>query len=296
MTVLEDLQNYLAYMETVGFGNLQVPADLFARTARRSPAERTASRAAPSQSMPTFAPPPANPLADGTRAVAEKPAPAKAAAAPSLLSIMDMMKGPALESEDNQAKADQVGGETKVDRLRNLYQTFHACQACALGTTRNRFVFGEGDPEASLMFIGEGPGRDEDMAGRPFVGAAGQLLNRIIEAMGFRRDQVFIANVVKCRPPQNRKPLPDETSACTPILVKQIEFVNPKIIVALGATPFCFLKGQNVSIMRHRGQFFKWRDYRVMPTFHPAYILRNPVSKRDVWDDMKKVLAELKKS
>ncbi|CAM2007457.1 uracil-DNA glycosylase [Acanthopleuribacter pedis] len=294
MAVLQDLQEYLKYMEVVGFESLSLDESPFAALLAdlQQPAARGAAHAPPPRPIHA-APPPPNPLGERKPAAKAAPAPAPKAAA-NLMSIMNMVQGPLLEKEDNRAKADAIQGADKVECLRKTYQVFHECQACALGTTRTHFVFGEGNPDADLMFIGEGPGFDEDRTGRPFVGKAGQLLERIIDAMGYRRDTVFIANIVKCRPPNNRKPLPDEVAACAPILEKQIEFVNPKVIVALGATPFSFLKGANMSITRHRGQFFNWRDWMVMPTFHPAYILRNPVAKRDVWEDMKKVMAKLK--
>ncbi len=294
MAVLQDLQDYLEYMEVVGFENLVLDESPFAALLAEyrqaaAPSPRPSAVPPPARHA---APPPPLPAAERKQAKSEKPARPKAAA--NLMSIMNMVQGPLLEKEDNRAKAAAIQGEDKIDCLRKTYQTFHQCQACALGTTRTHFVFGEGNPDADLLFIGEGPGFDEDRTGRPFVGKAGQLLDRIIEAMGYRRDKVFIANIVKCRPPNNRKPLPDEVAACSPILEKQIEYVNPKVIVALGATPFSWLKGANMSITRHRGQFFNWRDYMVMPTFHPAYILRNPVAKRDVWEDMQKVMAKLK--
>lgn len=294
MAVLQDLQDYLEYMEVVGFENLVLDESPFAALLsddQQTPAPSRRPSAVPPAGGHA-APPPPLAAAERKPAKADKPARPKAAA--NLMSIMNMVQGPLLEKEDNRAKAAAIQGEDKIDCLRKTYQVFHQCQACALGTTRTHFVFGEGNPDADLLFIGEGPGFDEDRTGRPFVGKAGQLLDRIIEAMGYRRDKVFIANIVKCRPPNNRKPLPDEVAACSPILEKQIEYVHPKVIVALGATPFSWLKGANMSITRHRGQFFNWRDYLVMPTFHPAYILRNPVAKREVWEDMQKVMAKLK--
>ena len=168
------------------------------------------------------------------------------------------------------------------------------CRRCKLCEKRTTIVFGTGDPLARLMFVGEGPGHDEDLQGLPFVGKAGQLLNQIIQAMGLRREQVYIANVVKCRPPDNRAPQPDETAACTPFLFRQIEIIRPAVIVALGSPSAQALLETSVGITKIRGTFRSFRDIPVMPTFHPAYLLRNPAAKREVWEDMKKVMALLK--
>jgi DNA polymerase len=143
------------------------------------------------------------------------------------------------------------------------------------------------------MFIGEAPGADEDARGEPFVGRAGQLLTKIIEAMGMKRNEVYIANVLKCRPPENRTPLPDETLNCLPYLEKQIELIHPKVIVALGATALRALLDIQIGITKMRGNWYNYRDIPIMPTFHPAYLLRNPPAKKAVWQDMKAVLAKL---
>ncbi|MGQ9692428.1 MAG: uracil-DNA glycosylase [Thermaceae bacterium] len=151
------------------------------------------------------------------------------------------------------------------------------CTACRLVEGRTQVVFGEGHPDAQLMFVGEGPGEEEDRQGRPFVGKAGQLLDRILEAAGIPREEVYITNIVKCRPPQNRTPLPDEAKACTARwLVKEIEHVRPQIIVPLGAVAAEFFLGEKASITRVRGQWFHWQGIRIFPMFHPAYLLRNP--------------------
>jgi DNA polymerase len=169
------------------------------------------------------------------------------------------------------------------------------CTRCKLSQGRTNIVFGVGSPTAEILFIGEGPGRDEDLQGEPFVGAAGKLLTRIIEAMGLRREEVYIANVVKCRPPQNRDPEPDEVAACSPFLFQQIASIRPRIIVGLGRPAVTTLLGAppKLPITRLRG---RWLTYRgqipIMPTFHPAYLLRNPAAKREVWEDMKEVVAE----
>ena len=167
------------------------------------------------------------------------------------------------------------------------------CTQCGLCEKRTQVVFGEGNPNADLMFIGEGPGYDEDIQGRPFVGKAGQLLTKIIEAMGLKRSDVYIANCVKCRPPQNRNPLPDEIAACNPYLKRQIDLIQPKVICALGKFAAQTLLGTERPISRLRGQFEDYQGIKLMPTFHPAYLLRNPQDKKLVWQDMQKIMADL---
>jgi len=161
------------------------------------------------------------------------------------------------------------------------------CTRCKLHTLgRSQVVFGVGSPSADLMFVGEAPGADEDIQGEPFVGKAGQLLTRIIEAIGLKREEVYIANVIKCRPPGNRNPEPDEVAECEPFLFRQIDAVRPKVIVALGKFAAQCLLRSDVPITRLRGKEFAYRDAILIPTFHPAYLLRNPPAKREVWEDM----------
>ncbi len=167
------------------------------------------------------------------------------------------------------------------------------CKKCPLWETRTQTVPGQGNAAPEIMFIGEGPGEDEDLQGLAFVGKAGQLLTKIIEAMGFTRDQVFIGNIVKCRPPGNRVPLPDEREACLPFLKEQIALLRPAVIVALGATAVKGLLGIETGITKLRGKWLEYEGAPLMPTFHPAYLLRNPSAKREVWDDMKQVLARI---
>lgn len=165
------------------------------------------------------------------------------------------------------------------------------CKLCTLG--RSQTVFGVGNPKARLMFVGEAPGEEEDRRGEPFVGRAGQLLTKIIEAIGLSREQVYIANVIKCRPPENRNPEPDEVAACEPYLFRQIDVISPTVIVPLGKfAAQCLLKTAD-PITRLRGRTFDYRGTTLIPTFHPAYLLRNPSAKREVWEDMKKVRAIL---
>ena len=169
------------------------------------------------------------------------------------------------------------------------------CTRCRLhGLGRQKIVYGVGNPSADLMFVGEAPGADEDIQGEPFVGRAGQLLTKIIEAMGFRREDVYIANLIKCRPPSNRNPEPDEVMQCEPFLLRQIDVVKPKVIVALGKFAAQALLRTTDPITRLRGREFKYRDAILMPTYHPAYLLRTPSAKREVWEDMKRVSAILK--
>ena len=165
------------------------------------------------------------------------------------------------------------------------------CKLCALG--RKQIVFGVGNPNANLMFVGEAPGRDEDIQGIPFVGRAGQKLTQIIEAIGLKREDVYIANVIKCRPPENRNPEPDEVEQCEPFLFRQVDTIKPKVIVALGTFAAKSLLKSNESISRLRGRVFEYRGAKLVPTFHPAFLLRNPSCRREVWEDMKKVRALL---
>jgi DNA polymerase len=168
------------------------------------------------------------------------------------------------------------------------------CRRCRLCEGRTNIVFGVGDPGARLMFVGEGPGADEDARGEPFVGRAGQLLTRIIESMGLARGEVYIANVVKCRPPENRTPRPDEIATCSPFLFQQIRSIKPRVLVCLGTPATQTVLGTRATITHLRGRFREIDGIRIMPTYHPAYLLRNPAAKKEVWEDMKQVIAFLK--
>lgn len=169
------------------------------------------------------------------------------------------------------------------------------CQRCKLAPTRNQIVFGVGSESADLMFIGEGPGAEEDRRGEPFVGRAGQLLDKMINAMGWTRETVYIANVVKCRPPNNRDPEPDEVEQCEPFLARQIDAIRPRMIVTLGKPAAHLILKTRAPIGALRGRFQRYRGIPVMPTFHPAYLLRSPERKADTWKDLKKVIAELRR-
>jgi DNA polymerase len=180
--------------------------------------------------------------------------------------------------------------------LESLQRFMAGCTRCKLAKTRTNLVFGQGSPRAKLMFVGEAPGYDEDLQGLAFVGKAGQLLTKIIEAIGMTRDDVYIANVLKSRPPNNRNPEKDEVAACMPFLEEQIRLISPKVIVTLGTFATQAVLGTDEPIGRLRGRWQAGRGYRVMPTFHPAFLLRSPDRKRDVWEDMKKVRDRLAES
>jgi len=178
--------------------------------------------------------------------------------------------------------------------LEDVRNDLGECTRCGLSVTRKNIVFGSGSSDADLMFVGEAPGADEDQQGVPFVGRAGQLLTRIIQAIDLQREQVYIANILKCRPPQNRDPQPDEVNSCEPFLFRQIETIKPMIVVALGKYAAQTLIRTKTPISRLRGTFVEFRGIQLMPTFHPSYLLRNPSAKREVWEDMKRVRDELR--
>ncbi|MDH5753255.1 MAG: uracil-DNA glycosylase [Deltaproteobacteria bacterium] len=178
----------------------------------------------------------------------------------------------------------------QISTLESLQVQYRACPRCALARTRNRLVFGVGHEAARLLFIGEGPGADEDSQGLPFVGRAGRLLTGFISALGLTRDDVYITNVVKCRPPENRNPEPDETASCMPILKKQIELINPRIIVTLGNVPLRALQPDAPGITKARGIPLQLDGRTILPTYHPSYLLRNPAGIPDCWRDFRKAL------
>ena len=179
--------------------------------------------------------------------------------------------------------------------LEQLYQEALVCRKCPLCEARTNMVFGEGDPHARLMFIGEGPGFEEDRSGRPFVGKAGQLLDKMILAMQFTREEVYICNIVKCRPPGNRAPMPEEAAACLQYLEQQIKLVSPEAIVLLGATAAHYLLNKTEGITRLRGKWLEYNGIPVMPTFHPAFLLRQESAKREAWLDLQQVMAKFNK-
>jgi uracil-DNA glycosylase len=183
---------------------------------------------------------------------------------------------------------------TRKERLNlaSIRQELGECTRCRLHEGRNHVVFGEGDPHAALVFVGEGPGREEDLQGKPFVGRAGELLTRIIESIELTREEVYIANIVKCRPPKNRDPKPDEIQTCLPFLMRQLEAIKPRIICCLGTFAAQTLLGTEERISSLRGHFHPYKGAKLMPTYHPAFLLRNPQFKKDVWEDMKRIREE----
>jgi uracil-DNA glycosylase len=206
----------------------------------------------------------------------QKPAPSATilpnAAGPSLFEALDRIEG---------------------DTLPRISSDIGDCTRCKLHKGRTKIVFGVGNPNADLMFVGEGPGRDEDLSGEPFVGRAGKLLTDMIRAMGLERQDVYIANVVKCRPPENRLPEKDEIATCSPFLMRQIDAIKPKVICTLGSCSAQTLLQTTQGISRFRGEWFEFRGAKLMPTYHPAYLLRNPGAKPEVWKDLQKVMAVL---
>jgi len=186
-----------------------------------------------------------------------------------------------------------VAPKDKAAALEAIRKDIGPCERCELSKARNNIVFGDGDPNARLMFVGEGPGADEDAQGLPFVGRAGQLLNNMISAMGLRRDQVYIANIVKCRPPQNRVPEPVEANTCVPFLFRQIDVIRPEVIVALGATAATYMLGGKSPLSALRGRIHQARGAKLIVTYHPAYLLRDPRQKKEAWADLQIAMSEL---
>jgi uracil-DNA glycosylase family 4 len=207
-------------------------------------------------------------------------------------------EGPPAGVKSSEARVQPTTGEDGSNVLQEIAKKILACTLCPLSQGRTNAVPGEGNSRAELMFVGEGPGADEDSQGRPFVGRAGQLLTRIITAMGYKREDVYITNIVKCRPPKNRTPAREEADACKPYLIAQIEAIAPRIIVSLGKVATDFFHPSPTGMTKLRGQFVEYGKILVMPTFHPSYIVRNEGNKelkKLVWQDMKQVLAVLSK-
>lgn len=212
-----------------------------------------------------------------------------------------MLKGMGVErlgcSEDALRKLDFQGkpqpAVKSVESLEAIRADIGECTRCELSRRRTKLVFGEGNPQAVLMFVGEAPGQEEDRTGRPFVGRSGQLLTKIIEAMQLKREEVYIGNVIKCRPPGNRTPLPEEIQICRPFLERQIQVIRPKFLCTLGAVATHALMRTAEPISRMRGKFFDYRGIRLLPTYHPSYLLKNPEKKRETWEDMKRIMAAM---
>jgi DNA polymerase len=210
-----------------------------------------------------------------------------------LKAYLEYLKGMGIEvlpvSEEKVKKTITPEAPTLAPTLEEIRKELGDCRRCKLHPTRRTIVFGEGNKKARLMFVGEGPGYDEDVQGRPFVGRAGQLLTKIIQSIHLEREEVYIANIIKCRPPQNRNPEPDEIGSCSPFLIKQIQAIQPKIICALGTFATQTLLKTDAKITSLRGRTFDFHGIKILPTYHPAFLLRNPDRKREVWEDMKQI-------
>jgi uracil-DNA glycosylase family 4 len=287
--VLEDLRRHLLWQQEEGGRFLQVDARVAAE-ARAAGLPRpaalarppVASKAAPAPQAPPPAAPPTPPRAAAP--LAERPL-ATRVQAPAPAALLEV---PAQTRPFAGPLPGGVEGERPL--LDDIRRELGDCRRCKLCTGRKNIVFGSGNPRAELVFVGEGPGESEDQQGVPFVGAAGQLLTKMIEAMGYRRDDIYICNVVKCRPPGNRNPEPDEVAACEPFLRAQLKAIQPKAIVALGKFAAQTLLRDTTAISRLRGTWREYEGIQLMPTFHPAYLLRQPAEKRKAWEDLQQVM------
>jgi uracil-DNA glycosylase family 4 len=261
-TPREKLEAWLRYYDDLNLGAFYTDR----RTMGKRPIQRTAENAS--------AAPPATqkPIAVAPPKVAPPVSVLPIVSAPSLFEAIDRVEN---------------------DTLERIREDLGECTRCRLHKQRNKIVFGQGNPRAELVFVGEGPGHDEDVQGLAFVGRAGKLLTQMIEAMGLTREQVYICNVVKCRPPENRKPEDDEVATCSPYLYRQLDVIAPKAIVCLGGTAAQELLKTKDSISRYRGTWFDFRNTKLLATYHPAYLLRNPNAKGEVWKDLQKVMAHL---
>lgn len=272
--ILRQTRDYLGALQEDGVTRVDVSLEAAARLAPkpRQPAAGRGPAAAQGGTRPAVRPPVAAPIPvrGAPRPVVPRPA---TPVAPS--------------------PADAAPGDPVVVELRRIASVVARCAKCPLHKERMRTVPGQGNPHPDILFVGEAPGADEDRQGVPFVGDAGQLLAKMIEAMGLTRDEVFIANTVKCHPPANRKPAPDEVAACLPYLREQIALLRPKVIVALGAVATQALLGVDTKISDLRGQWQRFENIDLMPTYHPAYLLRMPAAKREVWADLLGVLKRL---
>lgn len=241
-------------------------------------------------SPPSMTEPVTAPLVQSVR---EVPAPPLVPPAPKIFTPQESEIPPRKPFPPAPPVAAAVAPTDRVAALKIIRDEIGDCVRCRLSAGRNKIVFADGDPNARLFFVGEGPGADEDAQGLPFVGRAGQLLNNMISAMGLKREEVYIANVVKCRPPQNRTPEPDEAHTCSPFLFRQIDVVRPEIIVALGATAATYLLGGKSSLSSLRGRIHQVRGAKLIVTYHPAFLLRDPRQKKEAWKDLQIAMVEL---
>jgi uracil-DNA glycosylase family 4 len=277
-TQREKLEAWLRYYDDLDLGAFYTDR----RTMGKRPKKQAAANAPAQTSATTPASKPATQTAKKPVAPAAEPIMPQKIAPP--VFVLPIVNVPSLFEA-----VERVEGDT-LERIR---EDLGDCTRCRLHKQRNKIVFGAGNARAELVFVGEGPGHDEDMQGLPFVGRAGKLLTQMIEAMGLTREQVYICNVVKCRPPENRKPEDDEVATCSPYLYRQLDVIAPKAIVCLGGTAAQALLKTKDSISRFRGTWFDYRGTKLLATYHPAYLLRNPAAKGEVWKDLQKVMAHL---
>ena len=270
------LEAWLRYFDDIGLG-------AFYRDRAGRAADVASAPALPVQEASESAAAPAQ-----AKAVAP-PVPHAARVRPPEIAVAKIPALPIVQGPSLFEAAERIEGDT-LERIR---EDLGECTRCRLHKQRNRIVFGVGNAKAELVFIGEGPGHDEDAQGIPFVGRAGKLLTQMIEAMGLGRDDVYICNVIKCRPPENRTPEKDEMAICSPFLLRQLAAISPKVIVCLGNIAAQTLLGTHQSISQYRGQWFDFRGSHLLATYHPAYLLRNPTAKGEVWKDLQKVMAVL---
>jgi len=236
-------------------------------------------------------------ISNATSTSIEEPLP-KTPPKPVISTVPRVLSSPSAAKIEILPKAPEVSLFDAVNKIPNdtllkVREDLGDCTRCKLHSTRKTIVFADGNPKAELVFVGEGPGHDEDVQGLPFVGRAGKLLNQMIEAMGLQRKDVYICNVVKCRPPENRLPERDEIECCSPFLLRQLDVISPKVIVCLGACAAQTLLQTNRGISHFRGQWLDFRGHKLMATYHPAYLLRNPAAKGEVWKDLQKVMSVL---
>ncbi|MDC0708090.1 uracil-DNA glycosylase [Stigmatella sp. ncwal1] len=292
--VVEDLRRHLLWQEETGGRALLVDAAKLAAERSASlrsmlPPRGAAAKPPPAEPVPS---PPPPPRAESPRAPAPESPPVPAAP-PVRAPVAATGNGMLLDVPQQAPRfpgplPGVVDGERPT--LDQVRRELGDCRRCKLCTGRKNIVFGVGNPRADLVFVGEGPGENEDLQGVPFVGAAGELLTKMIQAMGFNRDEIYICNVVKCRPPGNRNPEADEIAACEPFLRSQLLAIQPKVIVALGKFAAQTLLRDTTPITRLRGQWREYQGVKLMPTFHPAYLLRSPAEKRKAWEDLQQVM------
>jgi uracil-DNA glycosylase len=282
---------WLRYADDLGLGPFHLvraasnaPQNAEPLAASMAAAAAASASAAPAESVPAAT------SASPRRAPESAPAPSRPA--PQVPVAPKAAPAPAFTPQSAGASLFEERIENdSLDRIRE--DITPNCTRCKLHKARTQIVFGVGDPQAQLVFVGEGPGRDEDEQGEPFVGRAGKLLTQMIEAMSLRRQDVYICNVVKCRPPENRLPEKDEIATCSPFLIRQLSVIQPKVICCLGACSAQTLLNTNQGISRFRGEWFDYRGAKLIATYHPAYLLRNPAAKAEVWKDLQKVMAVL---